>query len=304
MPASNNGVHVHGLTPGQEYVFTVVTTLGANSFYSKTTVYTNFTVVTIPAPPGEIIESISSLTSSSHVLRFHPSEGRVAGYRLTLGDTLYEVLIPEVTVANLSADTHYNYTITAYNKRGDASHVTSGCFKTGPAGTLIDFPIEQSGETTKAPLIAGVTTGSIIVIAGAIVVIVIFVRRRNPHRTGKTDTNITKTCDDHISMTGTSTKSTHPGGRTMNEYRTMNNENLSMTGTTIKSTHPGGRTMKNDAPCSGDNQAESDYDCIRDSVMASWKEGTYVNTKEIENAHRRDQQQEDDVYENVGFNQN
>ncbi|CAL1546536.1 unnamed protein product [Lymnaea stagnalis] len=205
MPASNNGVHVHGLTPGQEYVFTVVTTLGANSFYNTTTVYTKFTVVT---------------------------------------------------------------------------------------------------RMTKVPLIAGVTTGSIVVVAVAIVVIVIFVRKRKTNRTSRTDGNVTKTCNDEISVTGKTTNSTHPGGRTMNEYRTTNNEDMSMTGRTTDNAPPGGRTMNNDDIRTGDNQAESDYDCIRESVMASWKEGTYVNTKEIENAHRRDQQEEDDVYQNVAFDQN
>ncbi|CAL1544204.1 unnamed protein product, partial [Lymnaea stagnalis] len=113
-----------------------------------------------------------------YYLRFEPSEGRVARYNITVGGKSYEVFKPELTIKDLTPDTQYNYTITAYNKRGDGSEEVAGVFKTDPEATD-----KQEEEFLKVALIAGVTAAAVLaVIIFVIVVVTLVVRKRRGNR--------------------------------------------------------------------------------------------------------------------------
>ncbi|CAL1545101.1 unnamed protein product, partial [Lymnaea stagnalis] len=121
MVARPSGVSVLGLTPGTEYNFTVLSILQGNDCYDDSVFPTHFTFETRPAPTGKLNERSSNLHNIPYVLRFGPSEGRVARYNITVGAKSYEVFNSELTIKDLTPDTQYGYTITAYNKHGVGS---------------------------------------------------------------------------------------------------------------------------------------------------------------------------------------
>ncbi|KAI8735410.1 hypothetical protein BgiBS90_036544, partial [Biomphalaria glabrata] len=124
------------LTPGHEYVVGVVSTLKTDDYVDESPVKTNLKFFIVPAEPGEVLEEESNLNTPPYVLKFKASEGLVDHYNVTLvSDTQvlnYQIQEAELITSDLTADTLYNYTITAFNKLGNESTNFSGNVTTGP----------------------------------------------------------------------------------------------------------------------------------------------------------------------------
>ncbi|KAH9492296.1 hypothetical protein Btru_024611 [Bulinus truncatus] len=78
-------INMSGLTPGQEYWFTLQLhfTSDGNNLNDKD-VTTQFSIVTIPAAPGQLKAEQSNLRQPPYILRFSPSPGFVKTYQITL----------------------------------------------------------------------------------------------------------------------------------------------------------------------------------------------------------------------------
>ncbi|CAL1544651.1 unnamed protein product, partial [Lymnaea stagnalis] len=213
--ANPSGVHVQGLTPGTEFIFTVLSITQGDDNYNNITILTNFTFETLPAPPGQLNESSSNLHNIPYVLRFGPSEGRVACYNITVGDKSYEVFNPELTIKDLTPDTQYNYAITAYNKRGDGSDDVTGSFKT-------------DSEPLNVALVAGVTIASVAVVTVGVVVVTLVIRKRrrnSEHTIGKKTTDNDYNAFD---MSNQSTAAPCPAEATEKKLKDINIAKLSV----------------------------------------------------------------------------
>ncbi|CAL1544198.1 unnamed protein product [Lymnaea stagnalis] len=273
MLANQNGIHVSGLIPGQEYIFTVFSKLQAHSYYPETWFSTNFTIETRPATPGKLNESSSQLKSSPYILSFEVSEGRAANYKITLGEKVYGVSKAELTIDELTPDTQYNYTITAYNKHGDSSEVVTGNFTTGPAEIT-----ENDVETqVDIPLIAGVTSGVVVAVIILTVVVTVIVRRRKQKRSKNQGSPKMTDTDDNVVVAAGPSASNSSGDIRMIDYRNVNIVDI-----------------RNCSP--NDNQDLRYYDYIRDSEITPCYEGIYANIGGIQDSTRTE-----NIYNNSAF---
>ncbi|KAH9492280.1 hypothetical protein Btru_024574, partial [Bulinus truncatus] len=147
-----NTVKLSGLTPGQEYLFYVSTSLTADSVHeSHKYVLSQFTVVTLPASPGHLWREKSKLSKRPYFLKFNQSRGVVHSYQITIkndnskhGPMVRRVVCPEIITSDLTPNTEYLYEITAYNKLGNASLSVAGRFK-----TLNDDDDDDDATSTK-----------------------------------------------------------------------------------------------------------------------------------------------------------
>ncbi|KAK6987169.1 hypothetical protein BgiMline_016853, partial [Biomphalaria glabrata] len=161
---------ISGLTPGQEYNVKIISTLAADTYNDPTVLKSNFIVITLPAQPGEVLEEKSNLNSPPYVLKFNSSQGIVLHYNITLvSDTqvlTYQVNTTELVTSDLTADTLYNYTITAFNKLGNESTTFRGNITTGP------------DKSVSVGVIAGITISVIVLLCCVAVGIVVLDRKR------------------------------------------------------------------------------------------------------------------------------
>ncbi|CAL1548400.1 unnamed protein product [Lymnaea stagnalis] len=272
--AGPSGVHVQGLTPGTEYNFTVVSIIQGLDYYKDIIVTTNFTVETMPAPPGKLNESSSNLHSIPYVLRFEPSEGRVARYSITVGGKSYEMFNPELTVNDLKPDTQYNYTITAYNKRGLGSDDVTGRFKTEPVAT-----VKQDEESLNVPLIAGVTAAAVLAVVIVVAVVVTLVVRKRRGNSKPPASETIENIDHNEIVCGSPTAPTPSTRAVMNRYMTMNIGGL----------------RANDET---DEMDGREYDYVTESQIDSWHDVTYQNIQPTNDAGNLDTQDLENVYNN------
>ncbi|KAI8792490.1 phosphatidylinositol phosphatase PTPRQ, partial [Biomphalaria glabrata] len=161
---------ISGLTPGQEYNVKIISTLAADTYNDPIFLKSNFIVITLPAQPGEVLGEESNLNTPPYVLKFNSSQGIVHHYNITLvSDTqvlIYQVKEAELVTSDLTADTLYNYTITAFNKLGNESTTFRGNVTTGP------------DKSVSVGVIAGITISVIVLLCCVAVGIVVLDRKR------------------------------------------------------------------------------------------------------------------------------
>ncbi|XP_055888106.1 uncharacterized protein LOC106078244 [Biomphalaria glabrata] len=166
---------VSDLTPGQEYAFKITSTMAAGTYTDQIVLTSYLTAVTLPARPGGIIAEESNLDSPPYVLKFNSSQGLVHHYNVTLvSDTqvlTYQVNTTELVTSDLTSDTLYNYTITAFNKLGNESTTFRGNVTTGPDKSL------------PVGVIVGATLGAIVIPCCVAVAILVLIRRRRTETT-------------------------------------------------------------------------------------------------------------------------
>uniref|UniRef100_A0A2C9LBS3 Fibronectin type-III domain-containing protein n=1 Tax=Biomphalaria glabrata TaxID=6526 RepID=A0A2C9LBS3_BIOGL len=174
-------VHLTDLTPGHEYVLGVVSTLKADDYVDEFTIQTNTSFLTMPAQPGEVLEEESNLNTPPYVLKFNSSQGIVHHYNITLvSDTqvlIYQIMEAELVTSDLTADTLYNYTITAFNKLGNESTTFGGNITTGPA----------HGVNIKTSLVIGLSSAGVLLIIICVVITTIIATRCKRQREAKTE---------------------------------------------------------------------------------------------------------------------
>ncbi|XP_055887888.1 uncharacterized protein LOC106060507 isoform X2 [Biomphalaria glabrata] len=133
---NGNLISIQKLTPGQQYIFTVATSLTSESEYENNkTLQSRFSLVTYPASPGKLWLERSQLNKSPYILKFNQSQGVVNSYQVTIKtvNLMHEVIIrrvtnPEVITFDLYPNTQYIYEIIAYNMLGNQSAATTGNF--------------------------------------------------------------------------------------------------------------------------------------------------------------------------------
>ncbi|KAH9492294.1 hypothetical protein Btru_024605, partial [Bulinus truncatus] len=158
---------VTGLTPGQKYTFQMKTYLPADNFYEERFITSFVSAVTLPSRPGNVVEEDSNLQQAPYIIKFKPSIGLVHYYKVAVRSFnsfyVYNVTSPEVNSSDLTPNTNYDYTITAYNTLHNDSLPFVGKFKTAPEK-------EKDNTFTIVAVVAGVA-GLVILVLVTIVVI-------------------------------------------------------------------------------------------------------------------------------------
>ncbi|KAH9492223.1 hypothetical protein Btru_029264 [Bulinus truncatus] len=168
---------VTGLTPGREYNFTVQSVLAKTELYNERTTSVHHVFQTDPSVPGQVNNVTSQLDGPPYVMRFSPSEGDVAYYKVTMTyaslSLTFKVDTPEVTYDGLHPGTVYVYSIVAYNSDGDFSDATVGTFKTG-----LDSTATTTETENRAALIAGITAGIAVALVAVIIIAVYLIWKK------------------------------------------------------------------------------------------------------------------------------
>ncbi|KAK0064473.1 cubilin-like isoform X2 [Biomphalaria pfeifferi] len=163
-------IFVSDLTPGQVYAFKITSTMAAGTYTDQIVLTSYLTAVTLPARPGGIITEESNLDSPPYVLKFNSSQGIVHHYNVTLvSDTqvlIYQVKEAELVTSDLTPDTLYNYTITAFNKLGNESTTFRGNVTTSP------------DKSVSVGVVAGITISVVVLLCCVAVVIVVLDKKR------------------------------------------------------------------------------------------------------------------------------
>ncbi|KAK6987121.1 CUB and zona pellucida-like domain-containing protein 1, partial [Biomphalaria glabrata] len=183
---NGNLISIQKLTPGQQYIFTVATSLTSESEYENNkTLQSRFSLVTYPASPGKLWLERSQLNKSPYILKFNQSQGVVNSYQVTIKtvNLMHEVIIrrvtnPEVITFDLYPNTQYIYEIIAYNMLGNQSAATTGNF-------MITAADDDEGNSSKdflTPLIVLVSIGWVIALAACVTILIVClkIRRRKP----------------------------------------------------------------------------------------------------------------------------
>ncbi|WP_422656916.1 fibronectin type III domain-containing protein [Paenibacillus sp. EC2-1] len=132
---------ITGLIPDTNYVFTVKAKDAAgnqSAASSQLTVKTDVvsTDQTAPSAPGSV--QILSSTSTSVTLSWTPSTDNVgvSGYTITYGANIAQTQGTTVTISGLTANTSYQFIVTAQDAAGNISAGSSVSVTTGPAGPV------------------------------------------------------------------------------------------------------------------------------------------------------------------------